>query len=114
MAASHMLVVPSSYEGFGIVYAEGFGFGLPALGTTAGAAAEIITSGRDGFLVAPGDPAAIRACLSAVLGDRARLTALSLAALARYRSHPTWTETTRRISDFLCVAAKEAGDAGTR
>ena len=39
---AHVMVVPSSYEGFGIVYLEGMGFGLPAIGTTAGAASETI------------------------------------------------------------------------
>ena len=29
---AHLLVVPSSYEGFGIVYLEGMCFGLPAIG----------------------------------------------------------------------------------
>ena len=42
-AASHVLAVPSSYEGFGIVYLEGMHFGLPAIAGTAGAAKEIIT-----------------------------------------------------------------------
>src|SRR5258706_3070056 len=48
---AHVMVVPSSYEGFGIVYLEGMGFGLPAIGTTAGAASEIITHGEDGYLI---------------------------------------------------------------
>ena len=39
-AASHLLAVPSSYEGFGIVYLEGMQFGLPAIAGTAGAAKE--------------------------------------------------------------------------
>ena len=39
-AASHLLAVPSSYEGFGIVYLEGMHFGLPAIAGTAGAAKE--------------------------------------------------------------------------
>ena len=52
---AHVLVVPSSYEGFGIVYLEGMGFGLPAIGTTAGAAGEVIRDGVDGFLIQPGD-----------------------------------------------------------
>jgi glycosyltransferase involved in cell wall biosynthesis len=56
LATSHVLAMPSSYEGFGIVYLEGMAFGLPALATTAGGAVEIITSGRDGFLAPPGDP----------------------------------------------------------
>ena len=50
---AHVLVVPSSYEGFGIVYLEGMCFGLPAIGTTAGAASEIISDGVDGFLIEP-------------------------------------------------------------
>jgi glycosyltransferase involved in cell wall biosynthesis len=52
---AHVLVVPSSYEGYGIVYLEGMCFGLPAIGTTAGAASEIISDGIDGFLIDPGD-----------------------------------------------------------
>ena len=58
-AASHVLAVPSSYEGFGIVYLEGMQFGLPAIAGTDGAAQEIITHGENGFLVPPGDPEAL-------------------------------------------------------
>ncbi|NDJ35851.1 MAG: glycosyltransferase family 4 protein, partial [Chloroflexi bacterium] len=43
--AAHLLAVPSTYEGFGIVYLEAMGAGLPAIGSTAGAAHEIITDG---------------------------------------------------------------------
>src|ERR1041385_1528891 len=48
---AHVLVVPSSYEGFGIVYLEGMCFGLPAMGTTAGAAGEVIEDGKTGYLI---------------------------------------------------------------
>jgi glycosyltransferase involved in cell wall biosynthesis len=50
---AHVLVVPSSYEGYGIVYLEGMCFGLPAIGTTAGAASETISDEIDGFLIEP-------------------------------------------------------------
>ena len=53
LSQAHILVVPSSYEGFGIVYLEGMCFGLPAIGTRAGAANEIISDGVDGFLIEP-------------------------------------------------------------
>jgi glycosyltransferase involved in cell wall biosynthesis len=53
---AHVMVVPSSYEGFGIVYLEGMGFGLPAIATTAGAAGEMITHGGNGYLIEPGEP----------------------------------------------------------
>ncbi len=52
---SQLLAVPSSWEGFGIVYLEGMGFGLPAIASQAGGAAEIVTHGLNGYLVAPGD-----------------------------------------------------------
>ena len=48
---AHVLIVPSSYEGFGIVYLEGMGFGLPAIGTTAGAAGEVIDHEKTGYLI---------------------------------------------------------------
>ena len=37
LAASDVLAVPSAYEGFGIVYLEAMGYGLPALACTTGA-----------------------------------------------------------------------------
>lgn len=101
MAASHVLVVPSTYEGFGIVYLEGMAFGLPAIGTTAGAAGEIITDGEDGYLVPPGDPAALAERLAALAADRDRLARMGKAALARYERHPTWEQSAAAIREFL-------------
>jgi glycosyltransferase involved in cell wall biosynthesis len=98
---SHLLVVPSHYEGFGIAYLEGMGFGLPAVATTAGAAREIITDGLNGFLVPPGDAEALAQRLGELAGNRDRLVVMSLAARDRYLSHPTWDETTSLIRKFL-------------
>jgi glycosyltransferase involved in cell wall biosynthesis len=96
-----VMAVPSSYEGFGIAYLEGMGSGLPAVATTAGGAAEIITDGQDGFLVPPGDPQALAECLGKLAQDRGRLQRMSLAARARYLAHPTWEQTGARIRQFL-------------
>lgn len=100
-ARSHLLVIPSSYEGFGIAYLEGMAFGLPAIATRSGAAHEIITHGENGFLVPPGETAELVAILGALLHDRKRLTHLSLAAHARARAHPTWNESMARAYAFL-------------
>ncbi len=97
----HALVVPSLYEGYGIVYIEAMGFGLPAIGTTAGAAGEIITSGRDGFLVPPGNSHALAQRLDELVRDRRRLAGMGEAARKRYLDHPTWDQTGARIRDFL-------------
>jgi glycosyltransferase involved in cell wall biosynthesis len=98
---SQVLVVPSTYEGFGIAYLEGMGFGLPAIASTGGAAKEIITPGVDGFLISPGDAPALAAYLLQLVEDRELLLKMSLAARRRYAAHPTWDETTSRIRAFL-------------
>ena len=103
LAHAHVLAVPSSYEGFGIVYLEGMAFGLSAIGTVAGAASEIITDGVDGYLVPLEDPHTLAARLSAMANDRPLLQRLSLNALKRYGRQPKWEETAARIRNFLAT-----------
>ncbi|MCA1960614.1 MAG: glycosyltransferase family 4 protein [Desulfomonile sp.] len=100
-AASHVLAVPSSYEGFGIVYLEGMGFGLPAIASTAGAAHEIITSGRDGFLVPTGDARKIAMHIRDLATDRQKLAQMAAAAVLHFREHPTWQESMASVAAFL-------------
>jgi glycosyltransferase involved in cell wall biosynthesis len=108
---AHILVVPSSYEGFGIVYLEGMGFGLPAIGTTAGAAGEVITHGEDGYLIEPDNGAALAGILDELAKDRDLLVKLSLNAVQRYKSQPRWEETAKSIRDFL-YRMSDASTAG--
>jgi glycosyltransferase involved in cell wall biosynthesis len=103
---SHLLVVPSSYEGFGIVYLEGMGFGLPAIGTTSGAAGEIITHGEDGYLVEPDDAETLAILINELANNRELLERMSLNALNRYKSQPRWKETAESIREFFYVIAK--------
>ena len=104
---AHILVVPSSYEGFGIVYLEGMSFGLPAIGTTAGAAGEIISDGVDGFLIPPGDPDLLANRLKFLNEKRDVLLQMSLAARSRYLRQPKWEETASNIREFLVKQIQE-------
>ena len=104
---AHVLVVPSSYEGFGIVYLEGMCFGLPAIGTTAGAAGEIVTDGVDGFLIEPENAFALSERLKLLHERRDILLQMSLAARVRYLSQPKWKETAGRIREFLLKQIEE-------
>jgi len=99
-ADSDVLVVPSSYEGFGIVYLEGMAFGLPAIATTAGAAHEMIKHGQNGFLVPPEQPTLLAQHLHTLLENRQQLEQMSLAAYQQYQHHPTWAESMAKIRDF--------------
>jgi glycosyltransferase involved in cell wall biosynthesis len=101
LKAAHVLVVPSSYEGFGIVYLEGMGFGLPAIGTTLGAASEVIEDGVTGFLIQPGDSHSLATKLQGMNERRDLLLQMSLAARSRYQRQPTWNQTASQIRDFL-------------
>jgi glycosyltransferase involved in cell wall biosynthesis len=106
MIDSQVLVVPSEYEGFGIAYLEGMGFGLPAIATTAGGAVEIISHREDGFLIPPGDKDQLVNYINQLIGGRELLTKMSLAARERYLHHPSWEETTGKIRSFLLEVAQ--------
>ncbi len=101
LASSDALVLPSFYEGFGIAYLEGMSFGLPAIGTTAGAIPLMIRDGLNGFLITPGDSAALRGILQRLAVDRDLLRSLSLGALEYAASCPTWEQTGENIREFL-------------
>ena len=101
MKASHLLVMPSFHEGFGIVYLEGMGFGLPAIGTNCGGTKEVISHGMNGFLVSPGDYASLAEYLTRLAKDRELLSEMGLAALDHYHSQPTWENSMENIRTFL-------------
>ena len=103
---AHVMAVPSSYEGFGIVYLEGMGFGLPAIGTTAGAASEVITHDSDGYLIKPDDATTLASHLSELATNRELLLKLSLNAVKRYQQQPKWDETAKSIREFLYAIAR--------
>jgi glycosyltransferase involved in cell wall biosynthesis len=98
---AHVLAVPSSYEGYGIVYVEGMGFGLPAIAGSLGAAGEIITPGENGFLISPGSPVELAGVLQLLSTDRQRLAQMGITALHRFQLHPTWEDMGRGVRDFL-------------
>jgi glycosyltransferase involved in cell wall biosynthesis len=101
---SCLLAVPSTQEGFGIVYLEGFAFGLPALAAASGGAAEIV-NGETGWLVRPQDSGAASAAIADRLRllatDRNRLAAMAESAMRRHRIHPTWDESAAVTEEFL-------------
>ena len=101
LAKSHLLAVPSSYEGFGIVYLEAMGFGLPVIASDAGGAKEIVSHGVNGFLVNPGDAETLAKHVHDLICDRERLYTMGIAALRTFSSQSTWAETGAAIQAFL-------------
>ena len=106
-AQSHVLVLPSEYEGFGIVYIEAMGFGLPVIGSTAGAANEIVQHSKNGFLLPPHNTLLLAKHLYLLSQDRRLLLRLGLAAQKRYQTHPTWDESMSSARLFLHEIANQ-------
>jgi glycosyltransferase involved in cell wall biosynthesis len=78
-----LFVLPSLFEGYGMVVSEAIAHGLPVLATRGGALAETLPPGA-GMLVPPGDAAALAGALGALLVDaRARARLREAARLAR-------------------------------
>lgn len=80
-----LFALPSSGEGFGLVFLEAMRAGTPCVALTGTAPAEIVADGATGRLVPPGDPKALEAVLVSLLSDPARARALGAAGKARER-----------------------------
>src|SRR5262249_31582166 len=68
-AATDVLAITSYTEGIPNVLLEAFAYGKPAAATAVGGVPEVLEEGKTGFLVRPGEPAAMADRLVRLLGD---------------------------------------------
>ena len=89
MPACDVVVIPSRWEGFGMVALEAMAAARPVVASRVDALEEIVVDGVTGLLVKPDDPASLAAALSRLLADPASATAFGLAGLQRLRRRYT-------------------------
>jgi glycosyltransferase involved in cell wall biosynthesis len=89
-----VMVVSSSYEGFGMVLIEAMTQRLPVISTPVGAACAFVVDGHTGVLVPVRDSAALADALECLLDDPGRRRALAARAFEMAREL-TWTSTAR-------------------
>jgi glycosyltransferase involved in cell wall biosynthesis len=99
-AAADALLMPSLYEGYGMVLAEAMARGLPIVCTTGGAAASTVPDAA-AIKVPPGDVAALSEAVRRVLDDPPLRRRLSDAAWDAGQHLPRWEETARAIAGAI-------------
>ena len=99
-AAADLFVMPSLFEGYGMVLTEAMARGLPIICTTGGAAAETCPDAA-ALKVEPGNPNAFRQALTSLLGNNKLRQRMSDASWTAAQTLPTWDDTTRRIAAAL-------------
>ncbi len=79
-SAADVMVAPSPFEAFGLVYLEAMACGTAVIGCAAGGVPEIVTDGVTGSLVRPSDASALSAAMAGLLGDTDRRRRMAAAA----------------------------------
>jgi glycosyltransferase involved in cell wall biosynthesis len=100
--AADLFVLASRFESYGMAYAEAIAYGLPTIGTTAGAIPETLP-GESAILVKPDDAAALAHALRRLIADSNERQKIASAARAAAVHLPTW-----RDSAILFAGAIEA------
>lgn len=99
-AHTDLFVLPTHYEGYGMVVAEALAHAIPVVSTPTGGIVDLV--GNDaGVLIQAGDAAALTDTLRRVLTDRALLTTLRSGARRARIAIPTWVQACSTMADAL-------------
>ena len=105
-----VLVLPSLADAQPLVCFEAMACGLPVIVTTATGSREIVRDGTDGFVVPPGDAAALRDRLHRLHDDPELAARMGASARTRIREF-TWKEYERRLLDVYARLGAPRGGA---
>lgn len=99
-AQADLFVLPSRYEGYGMVFAEALAHGLPVIAAHAGAVPDVVPADA-GLLVPADDSSALAAALRAVLTDAVLRQSLRAGARRAAAQLPEWHDTARSVAQLI-------------
>lgn len=102
---ANLFVLPSRFEGYGMVYAEALAYGLPIIATTIAPVQGIVTA-EAGLFARPDDPASLAAEIARLHGDPALWQRLADGAVRRATTLPRWNDTVRQLGQVLVDAIR--------
>ncbi|MBA3969027.1 MAG: glycosyltransferase family 4 protein [Gemmatimonadetes bacterium] len=105
-ATARVLLMPSRFEGFGMVAAEAMAAGVPVVAAAAGSLPEVVDAPHGGVLVPPGDAAAFADAVNKLLHDSGRRASLSFSA-RRSAQRFRWDAVAREHYAVLRRAAEQ-------
>lgn len=95
-----LFVLPSRFEGYGMVYAEAMAHGLPVVASNVGPVPDLVTQ-EAGLFVPPDDPIALYAALDQLIMDSTLRNRLATGARRRATELPAWDDTVRQFGSVL-------------
>lgn len=108
---SHVFVMPSLVEGFGLVYLEALAAGCYAIGTDNTGLPDLAASAAEAAVVPPGDIEALAAALAAAR-ERHAQGGLDHRAIRAFAANHGWADFRRAVADV--AAAEPAGGTMSR
>ncbi|HKY03286.1 MAG TPA: glycosyltransferase family 4 protein [Blastocatellia bacterium] len=96
-----LFVMPSLYEGYGMVYAEAMRAGLPVIATQGGPAAEIAREGENALLVRPADAESLAQAIGRLASDPEMRARFGRRSRELARELPTWRQTCERVFESM-------------
>ncbi|MEM7530769.1 MAG: glycosyltransferase [Chloroflexota bacterium] len=94
-----LLVAPSLYESFGLIYVEAMNYAKPVIGCRAGGIPEVIDSGVTGLLAEPEDSKSLAEAMITVLQSPQKLYEMGLAGRQRLLDNFTHIQMARKYAE---------------
>jgi glycosyltransferase involved in cell wall biosynthesis len=107
-ADSHLFVLPSKKEGFGLVFLEAMFHGLPVVAAAAGGATDIVEHGSTGLLVSGNDAQELAAAMGSLLAEPERRRQMGAAAQQRVMERYLFSTFSRAWRTWLAALCPES------
>jgi phosphatidylinositol alpha-1,6-mannosyltransferase len=110
-ARCDIFALPSTGEGFGIVFLEAMAFGKPVVGADSGGIPDLIENNLNGLLIPPRDLESLVAALKGLLHDATLRTQLGARGAERVRGEYTFASFAMNLEQIIANALMDSAES---